>query len=163
MRRKRTIIRHETPFPIHARDQIKARYGVELTGMQWFYFGQALRSSNMTIRLSGTKQGCHFRACYFMGHWYLLVCTSDGIVKTAYPCADITEEDKQILRQDARYRRINNDEFRVWGTSPPIDIEPIKRSREKNVELPKEADELPEDVFQFAESFLNRFCDVKQI
>ena len=135
------------------------RYGVELTGKQWFHFGQALCNPNVTIRLSGARQGCHFRACYFMEHWYLLVCTSGGTVKTAYPCTDITDEDKLILRQDARYRRINKDEFRVWRTSPPMDIEPVKSSRKKSVKLPEDAGELPDDAVRFAESFLNRFCD----
>jgi len=146
---------HETPFPIHAREQIQERYGVELTKKQWFYFGRTLCNPNLTIQLSDAGQGCHFCACYFMEHWYLLICTRDGTVKTAYPRRDIADADKQILQRDERYRRINRDEFHVWRTPH---AEMAVPSKGKPVKLPNEA-ELPTNVVQSAESFLNQFCE----
>jgi len=147
------LTRYETPFPIHAREQIKERYGVEFTGQQWFAFGQALRNPNLTIRLSAARQGGYFCACYFMKHWYLLICAGDGTVRTAYPRLAISDEDKLILMRDERYQRINNDEFRVWrGPAPALP------PNGKTVELPAHV-ELPTDISQSAEKFLDRFCD----
>ena len=147
-------MKHETPFPDHAREQIRERNGIELTKKQWFYFGRTLCNPNWTIRLSDAGQGCHFCACYFMEHWYLLVRTKDGTVKTAYPRLDVADEDKQILAHDDRYRRISNDEFRVWRN--PAD--PAVPARSKTVELPERV-ELPTDVSQSAVNFLKQFCD----
>ena len=87
-----------------------------------------------------------------MEHWYLLVRTRDGTVKTAYPRLDITDEDKQILMRDDRYRQINNDEFRIWRHL----AEPITPFM--NVALPTEA-ELPDDLSQSAEELLEQLCD----
>ena len=145
-------MKHETPFPDHAKEQIRERYGVEFTGKHWFYFGRTLCNPNLTIRLSDAGQGCHFCACYFMEHWYLLVRARDGTVRTAYPRLDIAEEDKLTLMRDERYRRIGNDEFRVWRNTTATAIPP------KTVELP-DAVELPTDVSRSAESFLDRLCD----
>ena len=153
MNHKSPFTEYETPFPAHAREQIRERYGIELTEVQWFSFGQALREPRLTFRLSEAKQGGYFCACYFMRHWYLLVCARDGTVRTAYPRLDLTDEDKLVLMHDERYQRINNDEFRVWrGTEPPM------LSKGKTVELPKDV-ELSTDVSQSAERLLNRFCD----
>ena len=146
-------MKHETPFPDHARKQIGERYGVEFTEKQWFYFGRTLDNPNLTIRLSEAGEGCHFCACYFMNHWYLLIRTRDGTVKTAYPRLDIADEDKWILARDDRYRRINNDEFRVWRA-----LQLPERPRKKTIELPDDI-ELPREVSQSAASFLERFCD----
>ena len=144
---------HGTPFPDHAKRQIQERYGVEFTKKQWFDFGRTSCNPRWTIRLSDAGQGCHFCACYFMGHWYLLVRTSDGTVVTAYPRLDIAEEDKLILMHDERYRQINNDEFCVWQT-----LQPAMPSKVKTVELPGDV-ELPTDVSLSAEKFLKQFCN----
>ena len=145
--------RYETPFPIHAREQIKERYGEEFTGQEWFAFGQALRNPHLTIRLSEARQGGYFCACYFRQHWYLLICSGDSTVRTAYPRSAITDEDKLILMRDERYQRINNDEFRVWrGPAPAMP------SKGRTVELPENV-ELPADVSQAAEKLLDWFCD----
>jgi len=143
---------HDTPFPDHAKKQLQERYGVEFTGMQWFYFGRTLCNPKWTIRLSDAGQGCHFCACYFMEHWYLLVRARDGTVRTAYPRLDITDEDKQILMRSERYRHINNDEFHIWRHP----IEPAMPS--KTVELPGR-EELSDDLSQSAEKLLQRVCD----
>ncbi|MCL2710044.1 MAG: hypothetical protein FWE95_04100 [Planctomycetaceae bacterium] len=143
---------HDTPFPDHARKQLLERYGVEFTERQWFHFGRTLSNPKWTIRLSDAGEGCHFCACYFMEHWYLLIRTRDGTVRTAYPRWDIADEDKRILLRNERYRQINNDEFQVWRN--PIGI--TKPS--KTVELPPMA-ELPDDVSQSAEKMLQRACD----
>ena len=147
-------LKYNTPFPDHARKQLQERYGVEWTEKQWVSFGRTLRNPNWTIRLSDADHGCYFCACYFMGHWYLLVRARDGTVKTAYPRRDIIEEDKQILKRNERYRQINNDEFRVWRNP----AEQATLFEGKTVELPENI-ELPTDVSQQAESFLERLCD----
>ena len=147
-------IEHDTPFPDHAKKQLQERYGVEFVGKQWFDFGRTLCNPNWTIQLSDAGQGRYFCACYFMGHWYLLVRARDGTVATAYPRLDITEEDKRMLMRDERYRRINNDEFRVWRNFPETAM-PLRR---KAIALPENV-ELPTEVSQSAESFLERFCD----
>ena len=144
---------HDIPFPDHAKKQIQERYGVEFTKKQWFYFGRTLHNPKWTIRLTDAGQGCHFCACYFMEHWYLLVRAKDGTVRTAYPRLDITDTDKQILMGDDRYRRINNDEFRVWRTS-----QPAMPSKGRTVELPDDV-ELPSDVAQSTKKLLDQFCD----
>ena len=149
---------YESPFTDHAKTQIEKRYGVEFDNEQWRAFGWRLRDSNMTIRLSDTKEGCHFLASYFIGHWYLLVCTKDGTVKTAYSRTDITDDDKQILMRDKRYRQINDDAFHVWSNSPSKVAMPL---RENAVELPDE-EELPSDLRESAEHFMKTFCDKEQ-
>ena len=152
-KRKSPFTGHDHPFPNHAKEQIKERYGVEFSDAEWVRFGRVLRDPNWTIRLSDAKQGGYFCACHFMNHWYLLVCASDGTVKTAIPRLDITDEDKLTLMRNDRYQQINNDEFRVWRT-PPVDT----AVRSKLVKLP-ENEELPTVVSQSAESVLNRLCN----
>ena len=154
-KRKSQFTGHATPFPNHAQEQLKERYGVEFSDVEWVQFGRVLRDPNWTIRLSDAKQGGYFCACYFLKHWYLLICARDGTVKTAIPRLDITDEDKLILMRNDRYQQINNDEFRVWRT-PPADT--VERSRKKSVKLP-ENEELPSAVSQSAESMLNRVCE----
>ena len=149
---------HDHPFPNHAKEQLKERYGVEFSDAEWVNFGRALRNPNWTIRLSDAKQGGYFCACYFMEHWYLLICARDGTVKTVFPRLDITEEDKLTLMRNDRYRQINNDEFRVWRP-PPTDT--AMRSRKKTVKLPDD-EELPTIVSQSAESILNQVCKKKK-
>ena len=153
-KRKSLFNGHDHPFPNHAKEQLKERYGVEFSDAQWVRFGQVLRDPDWTIRLSDTKQGGYYCACYFMEHWYLLICANDGTVKTAIPRLDVTDEDKLILMRNDRYLRIDNDEFRAWRT-PPTDT--VVRSRKKIVKLP-DAEELPTCVSQSAESILNRVC-----
>ena len=153
---KSSFIRHDHPFPNHAKEQLKERYGVDFSSEEWVRFGRALRAPNWTIRLSDAKQGGYFCACYFMNHWYLLVCARDGTVKTAFPRFDVTDEDKLILMRNDRYCQINNDEFRVWRT--PQSSEAVVQSRKKTVKLP-ENEELPTVLSQSAVSVLNRLCD----
>ena len=148
---------YDHPFPVHAREQIKERYGVEFSDAEWVYFGQILRDPNWTIRLSDAKQGGYFCACYFMEHWYLLICAKDGTVKTVFPRLDITDEDKLTLMRNDCYRRINNDEFRVWRTPQSPDT----GMRSKTVKLPND-EELPTAVSQSAVSILNQFCNKGQ-
>ena len=147
---------HDHPFPNHAKEQLKERYNVEFSDAQWVHFGRVLCNPHWTIRLSDAKQGGYFCACYFMEHWYLLVCARDGTVKTVFPRLDITDEDKLTLLKNDCYRRINNDEFRVWRT-PPTDT----GMRPKTVKLPDDV-ELPTDVSQSAESVLNQLCNKKK-
>ena len=144
---------HDHPFPNHAKAQLKERYGVEFSSAEWVHFGQVLSDPNWTIRLSDAKQGGYFCACYFMEHWYLLICARDGTVKTVFPRLDITDEDKLTLIRNDRYRQINNDEFRLGQTSQSPDT----AMRSKTVELPDD-EELPTTVSQSAESVLNRLC-----
>ena len=151
-------MKYETPFPNHVRDRIRERYGVEFTVAQWYYFGQTLCNPKWTIRLSDADQGGHRCACYFMGHWYLLVRTSDGTVTTAYPRLDITDVDKQILMRHDRYRQINHDEFCVWRTLHLAEVAVTMLPREKAVALPED-EELSSDISQLAERFLNQVCD----
>ena len=143
---------HDTPFPDHAKKQLQERYGVDFTEKQWFYFGRTLSNPKWTIRLSDAGEGCHFCACYFMEHWYLMVRARDGTVRTAYPRLDISEADKQILMRHEHYRRINHDEFRVWRNRP----EPAMPG--KTVALPGQ-EELPDDLSQSAAKLLQRVCD----
>ena len=154
-KRKLPFIGHAHPFPSHAKEQLKERYGVEFSSEEWVHFGRVLRDSNWTIRLSDSKRGGYYCACYFGGHWYLLICARDGTVKTAIPRLDVTVEDKLTLMRNDRYQQINNDEFRVWRT-PPADT--VVQSRKKSVKLP-ENEELPTCVSQSAESMLNRLCN----
>ena len=148
-------IGHDHPFPNHAKEQLKERYGVEFSDGEWVNFGRALRDSNWTIRLSDAKRGGYFCACYFLEHWYLLICARDGTVKTVFPRLDITDDDKLILMRNDCYRRINNDEFRVWRTPRPPDTD--MRSKVATVKLPDD-EELSTVVSQSAESILNRLC-----
>jgi len=154
-KRKSPFTRHNHPFPNHAKEQLKERYGVEFSSEEWVYFGRTLRDPNWTIRLSDAKQGGYFCACYFMKHWYLLICASDGTVKTVFPRLDITDGDKLTLMRNDRYRRINNDEFRVWRTPQSPDVDMAMQS--KTVKLPDD-EELPTAVSQSAERILNQFC-----
>jgi|GEM_PF-2563181 len=157
-KRKSPFTRHNHPFPNHAKVQLKERYGVDFSDAEWVHFGRVLRDPNWTIRLSDAKQGGYFCACYFMGHWYLLICANDGTVKTAIPRLDITDEDKLTLMRNDRYQQINNDEFRVWRTPPP---DAGMAVRSKTVKLP-DAEELPTVVSQSAESVLNRLCNKRK-
>ena len=149
-KRKSPFIRHDHPFPSHAKEQLKERYDVEFSDGEWVNFGQVLRDSNWTIRLSDAKQGGYFCACYFLGHWYLLICANDGTVKTVFPRLDISDDDKLILMRNDCYRRINNDEFRVWRTPQPSDTD--MRSKVATVKLPDD-EELPTGVSQNATLF----------
>jgi hypothetical protein len=153
---KSSFIRHDHPFPNHAKEQLKERYGVEFSDAQWVHFGRVLRDPNWTIRLSDAKRGGYFCACYFMGHWYLLICASDGTVKTVFPRLSITDEDKLTLMRNDRYRRINNDEFRVWRTPHSTNTEMTMPSKKTTGQLPSD-EELPTAVSQSAESILSQF------
>jgi len=155
---KPPLNKYDHPFPSHAKEQLKERYGVELSSAEWIHFGRVLHDPNWTIRLSDAKQGGYFCACYFMEHWYLMICARDGTVKTVFQRLDITDEDKLTLMRNDRYRQINNDEFRVWQTSQSPDTGTTMRSKKKTVELP--ADEaLPTVVSQSAVSVLNQVCN----
>ena len=145
---------YDHPFPNHAKEQLKKRYGVEFSSTEWVHFGRILRDPNWTIRLSDAKQGGYFCACYFMNHWYLLICARDGTVKTVFPRLDITDEDKLNLMRNDRYRQINNDEFRVWRTAQLMAVRP----KGTTVELPGD-EELPTVVSQSVEKILNQVCN----
>ena len=139
-------------FTRHAKEQIGERYGVDLTDVEWMRFGQTLNDPNLTIRLSNDKQ-----ACYFMGHWHLLLCAQDGTVITAYPRLAVTDEDKLILIRDKRYRRICHDEFRV-GLSSHVDSETLPK--EKTIKL-SDTEYLSSDFRKTAENLLKKICDTK--
>ena len=111
------LAKHATPFPTHARNQLKERYGKDFSDWDLFWFGRTLHDKNKTIRLSDTRQGRYFCACYFAKHWFLLLCSSEGTVVTAYPRLDISDEDKLALVRDKRYRQIGDDQFRVMANT----------------------------------------------
>ena len=154
-----------TPFAHHALERVYERYGVRLTGKQQQAFGRTLSNPKHTIPLTRNRL-----ACYFQGRWYLLACTgptSDKpsqtmpsyTVQTFLRLEDANEDDKQILRLDARYLKINNDAFHVLSAlHKPAEPPRTKRT----VELPDLSEnELPQDEIRSAESMLNTFCDEK--
>ena len=155
-----------TPFAHHALERVCERYGVRLTGKQQQAFGRTLANPKHTIPLTRNRL-----ACYFQGRWYLLVCIGpisaepsrskpSCTVQTFLRLEDANDDDKQILRHDERYLKINNDAFhvlpvRLKSTEPPPQTK-------RTVELPDLTDdELPRAEIQSAERMLNTFCKVK--
>ena len=159
----------KTPFAHHALERACERYGICLTKKQQLAFGRMLSNPKYTIRLTRNRL-----ACYFEGKWYLLACAVPTYsepsstmplytVQTFLRPEDATEEDKQILRHNERYLKINNDAFHVLPVSHKMtESSPqVKRM----VELPADVltgDELPHDEIQSAESILKTLCDKKQ-
>ena len=165
----------KTPFAHHALQRVCERYGVRLTKKQQLAFGRILSSPKHTIPLTRNRV-----ACYFEGKWYLLACnvpirmmpTRTERPCTMLPCKvtvqtflrleDATDDDKQILRHDKRYLKINNDAFHVLSV-PLKSIEPLPPRNKKTVELPDLTDdELPNDEIQSADDELNTLCDEKR-
>ena len=156
-----------SPFAHHALERIFERYGVRLTGKQQQAFGRTLANPKHTIPLTRNRL-----ACYFQGRWYLLACTGPTsaeplrsmpsyTVQTFLRLEDANDDDKQILRHDERYLKINNDAFHVLSASHLKLTDPPPRTK-KTVELPDLTEnELPRDEIQSAESMLNTFCDEK--
>ena len=153
-----------TPFAHHALERVCERYGVRLTGKQQQAFGRTLTNPKHTIPLTRNRL-----ACYFQGRWYLLACTGPTSAEPSRPSPSYTvqtflrledagDDDKQILRHDARYLKIDNDAFHVLSAHLKS-TEPPPRTK-RTVELPvSTGDELSQDEIQSAESMLNTFCD----
>jgi hypothetical protein len=112
-----------------------------------------LDNPKFTIRLPGDRL-----VCYFLRNWYLLVRANDGTVTTFLALESATDEDKQILQNDERYRHINDDAFHVLLNPQLMSHELALLPKEKIVTLPDDV-VLSDDVSQSAERFLNRFCD----
>jgi len=155
-----------SPFAHHALERICERYGIRLTRKQQLAFGQALCNPKYTIPLTRNRL-----ACYFQGKWYLLACTKPPhtmssrtmpymvTVQTFLRLEDANDDDKQILRHDKWYLKINNDAFHVLSALCPKTTAPLPQAS-KTVELPDLTDdELPSDMIQSAKDMLNAYCD----
>ena len=82
-------------------------------------------------------------------------------VQTFLRLEDASDDDKQILRHDKRYLKINNDAFHVLSAFPKTTAPPPRVKM--TVELPDVADdELPCDEIQSAERVLDTYCDEKR-
>jgi len=154
-----------TPFAHHALERVCERYGIRLSGKQQQAFGRTLANPKHTIPLTRNRL-----ACYFQGKWYLLACTGPTSVEPSRPTPtytvqtflrleDASDDDKQILRHDARYLKINNDAFHVLSASHLKSTELPPRTK-MTVELPDLTEnELPQEEIQSAENMLNIFCN----
>lgn len=88
--------------------------------------------------------------CFFAGTWFLLGCGANGTVRTFLPREDIFENEKQLLRTNVLYRRINIDSFHVWSR-------PMEKSNPQTPPVPLPSDvELSPDVIAAANKLLDR-------
>ena len=171
-------MKRKTPFANHALDRVCERCGIRLTKKQQQAFGRMLSNPKHTIPLTRNRL-----ACYFEGKWYLLACNAPirtmptctelpnviqsrtmprYTVQTFLRLEDASDDDKQILRHDKRYLKINNDAFHVLSASHGKLTEPLPPRNKRTVELPDVADdELPSDEIQSAEGMLNALCGGK--
>ncbi|MGL6194147.1 MAG: hypothetical protein ACRC2T_04925 [Thermoguttaceae bacterium] len=142
---------------LHAKIRAFERYGISFSKKRWEAFELAISNPKYSIRLQDERL-----ACYFERQWFLLICNGNGVVLTFLSPEDITDVDKQTLRNDERYRRINNDTFRVLERTCVIntetqEIRPKKRSTHLPRTLPE--DELPRSVLESAEIIMRKLCE----
>ena len=135
----------------HAKERAFERYDVRFTKKRWESFERTLRNPKYAIRLQGDRL-----ACYFERRWFLLIC-QNGVVLTFLSPGDANDEDKQLLRHDERYRRINDDTFRVLDQNSISNMNMRDvYSTECSVDLPPE-EELSHDVLASAEKLMKEF------
>ena len=140
----------------HAKERAFERYGVRFSKKKWKLFERTIRNEKQAIQLPGDRL-----ACYFEKQWFLVIYKGNGTVLTFLSLEDASDEDKQVLRHDEQYRRINIDAFRVLErnstTSEDLrDVGPVERS----VDLPTmlTEDELPKEVLESAKKLMERLC-----
>ena len=136
----------------HARERVFERYGTRFSKKRWESFRRTVRNPKYTIRLQSDRL-----ACYFEKQWYLLICINDTILTFLLP-EDANDEDRQLLRLDERYRRINDDVFRALERNS---ISSVKIPTERLLALPpvQGEDTLPSDILESAETLLKKLCE----
>ena len=95
-------------------------------------------------------------ACYFEKRWFLLIFKDNSAILTFLSLGDATDEDRQLLKHDERYCRINDDAFRVFGRDSISNA--IIYPTESSVDLPPE-EELPSDVHESAVKLMKKLCE----
>jgi len=135
----------------HAKERAFERYGTRFSKKRWESFRRTVKNPKYTIRLQGDRL-----ACYFEKQWYLLICIS-GTILTFLSPEDANDDDRQLLRHDKRYQRINDDAFRALEQNS---ISNIKMPTERLVALPSALgeDTLPSDILESAETLMKELC-----
>lgn len=141
-----------------AKQRAFERYSVRFSKKRWKSFERTLRNPKFAIRLTGERL-----VCYFEKQWFFMVCMANGVVLTFLSPEDASDKDKQILRQDERYRRINVDTFRVLlrVSLSILDISSVESSVDLPTTLTEE--ELPPEVLKTAEKWMKKECKQGQI
>jgi hypothetical protein len=135
----------------HAKERAFERYEIYFTRKKLKEFYQTIQNPKKTIKLDGNRL-----VCYFLNQWFLFTC-DNGTVSTFLPREALTDNEKIILKNDSRYRQINNDAFHILESN----LESRRTSTlVKPLDLPEEVtdDELPPDVLS-AEEQLQNLCD----
>lgn len=94
-------------LPVHPKERAAERYDVRFTRKQEQKFYEQLGGRN-TIALPR-----HRCAVYFRRQWYLAVMAHCGTITTFLPLDALSAADKDRLRNDENYCRINDDQFNV--------------------------------------------------
>ena len=140
----------------HAKERAFERYGIRFSKKRRESFMRTLRNPQCAIRLHGGRL-----ACYFEKQWFLLICKNNEVVLTFLSLEDADDEDRQLLKHDERYHRINDDAFHVLEPhSISIAIMPDVCLPERSVGLPPmpTEEELPNDVLESAVKLMNKLC-----
>ena len=139
----------------HAKERAFERYGIRFSKKRWELFGRTLRNPKYTVCLQGDRL-----ACYFEHQWFLLIGKKDAVL-TFLSLEDANDDDRQLLRGDERYRRINDDAFQVLGQNsiPSVMMQDVCPT-ERSVALPPvlTEEELPSDVLESAEKLMKELC-----
>jgi hypothetical protein len=144
----------ETPMLIyyvssHAKQRAFERYGVRFSDKKWKAFSDTLQKGKKAVQLRSDDSGVRF-ACYFLGSWYYVGCSTSGAVLTFLPPNALSDEDKYLLKNDERYQQINDDQFHVFSLNltPPVSA----RQQKLKPILPEIGDdELPLDLDRYLE------------
>lgn len=132
----------------HAKQRAFERYGIRFTKKRG-------KSFERTIRLPGNRL-----ACYFEKRWFFMICKKNGVVLTFLSLENVSNEDKQILRQDERYRRTAGDDAfgafkRVTNLSlEMLDVSPAGSS--VNLPTALSVEELSPEVLEAAEKLMKK-------
>lgn len=118
-------------LPIHAKEQAMRRYDVRFSKKREKKFCEQMGGRN-TVQLS--KERC---IVYFGKRWYLVVQKTNGTVPTFLPPNDLTSEEKERLKNDKTYRRINDDQFQVGIAVTPV-LSPVPPKRKVPLPPPEE-------------------------
>ncbi|MDR1384952.1 MAG: hypothetical protein LBJ67_14050 [Planctomycetaceae bacterium] len=134
----------------HARQRMLERYGEKFSKRKWDAFWQAIQKEKNVISLSSASSGCR-RACCFQGKWYFFCCNSTGVILTFLPLDALTEEDKSILNNNARYLQSSK---RLFVRNSHFVLSDLHVSSKQNISLSAiDEKELPAD-FDKAEQYL---------
>ncbi|MDR0871385.1 MAG: hypothetical protein LBN39_11395 [Planctomycetaceae bacterium] len=116
-------------LPVHPKERAAERFGVKFTKKREKRFYKQLEGRN-TIILTKYR-----RAVYFERNWYLITLTANGTVTTFLPLEAITEPQREVLRNDVNYRRINDDQFHTGFAESPVQPAVLPKQKRK-VPLP---------------------------